>query len=89
MNQVDKNSKQYRLENQIYKVIHETGREPRVIIMHPKTWFDLMEEVIGKNDISINRHVSDMRYKGIKVIRSLDLSENDFLTLTNLRRYTC
>ena len=70
---------QDKLEDQIFDVIHETYREPRVIVMHHKTWFDLMKEVIGKNDMSINRYSSDMKYKGIKILRSEDVLENEFI----------
>ena len=69
---------QDKLENQIYNVIMETAREPRLIVMHPQTWVDLVKEVTGKDGMAINRHDPNMKYRGIKVLRSLDLLEGEF-----------
>jgi hypothetical protein len=69
---------QDKLNNQIYNVIKKTAIEPRVIVMHPQTWVDIAKEITGI-DIAINRHDPNiMRYRGIKVIRSLDLLEGEF-----------
>jgi len=69
---------QDKLENQIHNVIMETAREPKIIVMHPQTWQDLAKEITGKDGMAINRHYPDMRYRGIKVLRSLDLLEGEF-----------
>ena len=69
---------QDKLENQIHNVIMETAREPKLIVMHPQTWVDLAKEVTGKDGMTINRCDPNMKYKGIKVLRSLDLLEGEF-----------
>jgi hypothetical protein len=69
---------QDKLENQIHNVIMETAREPNVIVMHPQTLVDLVKEVTGKDGMAINRHDPNMKYRGIKVLRSLDLLEGEF-----------
>lgn len=69
---------QDKLENQIHNVIMETAREPKLIVMHPQTWFDLVKEVTGKYGMAINRYDPNMKYRGIKVLRSLDLLEGEF-----------
>lgn len=56
----------------------ETAREPKLIVMHPQTWVDLAKEVIGKDGMVINRYDPNMKYRGIKVLRSLDLLEGEF-----------
>jgi len=56
----------------------ETAREPKLIVMHPQTWVDLAKEVTGKDGMTINRCDPNMKYKGIKVLRSLDLLEGEF-----------
>ena len=69
---------QDKLENQIHNVIMETAREPKFIVMHPQTWVDLVKEVTGKDGMAINRYGTNMKYRGIKVLRSLDLLEGEF-----------
>ena len=69
---------QDKLDNQIHNVIMETTRDPKVIVMHPQTWDDLVKEVTGKDGMAIYRYDSNMKYKGIKVLRSLDLLEGEF-----------
>jgi hypothetical protein len=69
---------QDKLENQIHNVIMETAREPKLIVMHPQTWIDLVKEVTSKNGMAINKYDQNMKYRGIKVLRSLDLLEGEF-----------
>jgi len=69
---------QNKLENKIHNLIMVKLREPKIIIMHPKTWQDLVKEVTGSYLMAINVYDGDMKYKGIKVLRSLDLFENEF-----------
>jgi len=69
---------QDKLDNQIHNVIMETAREPKLIVMHPQTWVDLAKEVTGKDGMTINRCDPNMKYRGIKVLRSLDLLEGEF-----------
>ena len=56
----------------------ETAREPKLIVMHPQTWVDLVKEVTGKDGMAINIHDTNKKYRGIKVLRSLDLLEGEF-----------
>ncbi len=69
---------QDKLENQIYNVIMETAREPKLIVMHPQKWVDLVKEVTGKDGMAINKYYQNMKYRGIKVLRSLDLLKGEF-----------
>ena len=69
---------QDKLENQIHNVIMETAREPKLIVMHPLTWVALTKEVTGKDGMAINIYDPNMKYRGIKVLRSLDLLEGEF-----------
>ena len=69
---------QDKLENQIYNLIMETSRQPNIIVMHPQTWVDLVREVTGKDGMEINRLNPNKKYRGIKVLRSLDLLEGEF-----------
>ncbi len=69
---------QDKLENQIHNVIMETAREPKLIVMHPQTWVDLVKEVTGKDGMAINIYDPNKKYRGIKVLRSLDLLEGEF-----------
>ncbi len=67
-----------KLEDQIHHVIAETGREPSAIVMHPQTWLDLVREGGGHEALAINMYCPSMKYRGIKVLRSLDLLEGEF-----------
>ena len=69
---------QNKLKNQIHNVIMETERMPKLIVMHPQAWVDLQKEVTGKDGMAINRYDPNMKYRGIKVLRSLDLLEGEF-----------
>lgn len=69
---------QEQLENEMYATISQTGRECNLIVMHPKTWQDLFKEVVGSDGISIYRHDQSLKYKGIRVLRSLDMVEGLF-----------
>jgi hypothetical protein len=69
---------QDKLENQIHNLIMETAKEPKIIVMHPQTWIKIAKEVTGKEGMAINRYDPNMKYKGIKVLRSLDLLEGEF-----------
>lgn len=46
-----------------------------IMIMHPRTWQELLKEVMTKDDNSINRFDSELKYKGIKVYRSQDIED--------------
>jgi hypothetical protein len=66
------------LEKKIHDVILETARSPKLIIMHPKTWTDLTREILGRDGCAVNPHDPNMAYKGIKILRSLDVKELEF-----------
>ena len=69
---------QDKLDHQIDDVMIERAREPMIIVMHPQTWVNLVEEVISENSTAINKLSPGMLYRGIKVFRSLDLLEGEF-----------
>ena len=69
---------QQKLDEKISEAIINTYGEPKLIIMHPKTWFDLTNEVIGKSEIGILDYNLPMKYKGITVLRSLDVLKGEF-----------
>ena len=68
----------YRLEDEMYARISQTGRDCNLIVMHPKTWQDLFKEVVGNDDVSIYRHDPSLQYNGIRVLGSLDVVEGLF-----------
>ena len=67
---------QEKLENQIFNTVIKEGREVKLIVMHPQTWINLYKEVTNKDCMAINK--LNLKYKGIKVFRSLDLLEGEF-----------
>ena len=69
---------QGKLENEMYARISQTGRECNLIVMHPKTWQDLFKEVVDSDGMAIYRHDPSLKYKGIRVLRSLDMVEGLF-----------
>lgn len=66
------------LEDAIYARVSQTGVECSLIVMHPITWQDLCKEVFSGDGMAINRFNLDMRYRGVLVLRSLDLPEGEF-----------
>jgi len=68
-----------KLEEELYQRIRQTGKYCDLIVMHPQTWVDLKKEVFDLDSTVINRHDPSLKYKGIRVIRSLDIEENLFL----------
>lgn len=69
---------QENLENQFIALVLKTRREPTVIVMHPNTWEYLVTEVIEKYSMNISSGDQNMKYRGCKVLRSLDLNEGEF-----------
>lgn len=70
-----------KLENEMYAKISQTGRDCILIVMHPITWQDLVKEVVHPCEMSIYRHDPLLKYKGIRVLRSLDMVEGLFEVL--------
>lgn len=69
---------QEKLENEMYARISQTGRYCNLIVMHPKTWQDLFKEVIDWDGMAIDRYEPSLKYRGIQVLRSLDVAEGVF-----------
>lgn len=65
------------LENEIADFIMVNRVEPKVIIMHPNTWINLFNYVMVNDGIEIEKYNPTLNYRGIKVIRSLDLLEGE------------
>jgi hypothetical protein len=68
----------FNLENEIYTHILQTGKDVNLIVMHPQTWQNLCQEVWSSESIAIYRHEASLKYKGIRVLRSLDMIDGLF-----------
>ena len=66
------------LENEMYAHISQTGKDINLIVMHPQTWINLTKEVFENDGMEIYRHDPSLKYKGIRVLRSLDMVEGLF-----------
>ena len=68
------------LEYEIRAFIIRTGNHPSIIVMHPLTWQKLCEEVW--DNVSgiqqIDKHHLNLKYRGFRVLRSLDMEEELF-----------
>ncbi len=71
-------STQNNLEIAIYSHISKTGKEPSLIVMHPVTWIGLCEIFFGMDSIISKEMQSSLKYRGIKVLRSLDITQGEF-----------
>lgn len=69
---------QNNLENEMYAHISQTGKDINLIVMHPQTWINLYKEVWGNESIGIYKHDASLKYKGIRVLRSLDMVDGLF-----------
>lgn len=69
---------QDKLENEMYSRIKQNGKYCTLIVMHPGTWRDLIKEVIVSHGTAIRLHDPELKYRGIKVLRSLDMVEGLF-----------
>lgn len=69
------------LNDQLYKVIcvrlSDNLPEPECIIMHPETCKELLNEVGIRNQQDYEK-ISNPKYMGIPVYRSLDIAEGEF-----------
>lgn len=70
--------KRNNLEHKIRERIFQTGTHCEIIIMHPKTWQELKIEVFSSEGFEINRFDNSLLYRGIRVVRSLDIAEGIF-----------
>lgn len=64
---------QKNLDDKLHNYYVGAGRDPKMIIMHPTTWIDLKKEVWAENRTPISTDENDLRYRGIRVLRSSDL----------------
>lgn len=74
-----------KLRSKIFEYISKFGREPNLIVMHPKTWDDIFREVMqisiahsGEYLNASSNSISNLLYQGIKIVRSSDVSEGFF-----------
>ena len=74
-----------RLQTELYQFHMEFRHEPVCIIMHPKTYYDFFNELISTYNMSFNGGIEDNKYngflfyRGIKIYRSLDIDEGNFI----------
>ena len=69
---------QNNLEVEIYNYVSKTGKEPNLIVMHPVTWLGLCENFFGMDSVISREMQSSLKYRGIKVLRSLDIKLHTF-----------
>jgi uncharacterized membrane protein len=69
---------QEKLENEMYAHISQTWKDINLIVMHPQTWINLTKEVFKNDGTAIYIHNPTLKYKGIRVLRSLDMVEGLF-----------
>ena len=69
---------QENLVNELYSHIVQTGKEINLIVMHPNTWVNLCKDVWPDNSMAIYKHDASLKYKGIRVLRSLDMVDGLF-----------
>lgn len=69
---------QDKLESEIYRYISETGRDCKMIIVHPNTWFEFVNEITEVYNVNIVNNNYPGQYRGIKILRSYDIPENTF-----------
>lgn len=70
-----------KLEREHYNRVCQIGVDCSLIVVHPKTYKDLIREVQESFGIQINFNKYSLEYRGIKVIRSLDVLEGYFLVI--------
>ena len=66
------------LENEMYAHISQTCKDVNLIVMHPQTWQNLCKEVWSNESMAIYKHDASLKYKGIRVLRSLDMVDGLF-----------
>lgn len=66
------------LENEMYSHISQTGKDINLIVMHPNTWVNLCKDVWASESMAIYKHDASLKYKGIRVLRSLDMVDGLF-----------
>lgn len=69
------------LSRDVWDYGSKTGRECRIIVMHPNTWRSMWDEVRTNSEWQLmNVKPNNMRleFMGIKVVRSYDVAEGIF-----------
>jgi hypothetical protein len=69
---------QNNLENLMYAHVSQFGERANLIVMHPQTWQNLCKEVWSNDSMAIYKHDPSLRYKGVRVLRSLDMVDGLF-----------
>ena len=78
MNKVDNNIPiATKISAAIFNYISTTGRDCKLILLHPITLEDLVNEFRESVRFSPNENSTDIKFRGIKVYRSLDVIEGD------------
>jgi len=67
-----------KLEALITIHISKNYRGASVIIMHPMTWKDLTRHIFITDSVAIDTSPIKLKYRSIKVLRSLDVAEGEF-----------
>ena len=65
------------IQEDLENKISESHKDVIVIIMHPKTWFDLADEA-GRKFCDFGGVTPEFTYKGIRVIRTFDIEQGSF-----------
>ena len=69
-------NKEEQLVEAIYNArANNRGKELQCILMHPQKWDELKTEVFYNNGISISRTSSEIQFRGIDVLRTLDIKK--------------
>lgn len=66
------------LENEMCSHISQTGKDINLIVMHPNTWKNLCKDVWANESMAIYKHEASLKYKGVRVLRSLDMVDGLF-----------
>lgn len=73
---------QSKLEDTIFSFVANHNRGVEHIVMHPDTWEEVLKEIISSNGSSYHKsteNMKDIKYKGIRVVRSTDVEKFKFL----------
>ena len=65
------------LFDNIHAYVNYNNRQCTLIVMHPETWIKLFKEIKNLNTLEIKDY-TDLKFSGIKVLRSIDVEENQF-----------
>jgi len=72
-------NRQEKLNDTIWCYSYQIGNRPTLIVMHPISWQNLVDEVMKSTSMSINPHSKELFYNGIRVLRSIDIEKDTFI----------